>query len=375
MSDKNTVKENTEDEKMGEHDKIVVSPPADIPEKKAWVSFEDSDKKSMVFLWSTIVFILLFMAMIILVAKNSYTGSNTNVKTLTLDFEGKQKTEINNKYEAKILFQNTKGPFELNIISGKLPPGLAFSQNSGEIYGIPTTEGIYEFTIKISDSTKNHAEKKIKLEIIPEPLKIVTSKITSSDDRMFYKKLEVIGGNPNYSYELLSGHFPPVLGISPTGEIIGHIPKGTKGTWDFKIKVTDSKNNSISEVVKFTVIPNKENSKKSYLITKKAVKFQKPISDEFNVVKLRQMEKNLGKFYPILEKNGIKTHKVKISKFTTKKVKIQYYQSLKKLSDIQKGYNMSDNNELSTKELVKKIQKHQTETQNLYNYFLHMEKI
>jgi predicted RNase H-like nuclease (RuvC/YqgF family) len=189
---------------------------------------------------------------------------------------------------------------------------------------------------------------------------------------MYFKKLKTVGGTPDYSFELISGHFPPVLGISPAGEIIGHIPKNTKGTWTFKVKVTDSKNNSISETVEFTVIPTKTETKKP--IVKK--ESQKPaISYDFNLTKLRQMEKNLANFYPQLEKNGITLKKVKISKFTSEKVKIQYYQSLKKLSDIQKGYNMSDNGDESIKELSKKIQEHQTETQDLYNYFQQMEKL
>ncbi|MGH9174687.1 MAG: Ig domain-containing protein, partial [Vicinamibacterales bacterium] len=44
-------------------------------------------------------------------------------------------------------------PYLWSIVAGELPPGLSLNPDTGEISGVPTTPGIYEVTIALTDSS------------------------------------------------------------------------------------------------------------------------------------------------------------------------------------------------------------------------------
>lgn len=44
-------------------------------------------------------------------------------------------------------------PFTWKLESGRLPPGLALSATSGVLYGVPTTPGTYQFSVRLTDSS------------------------------------------------------------------------------------------------------------------------------------------------------------------------------------------------------------------------------
>jgi hypothetical protein len=48
-------------------------------------------------------------------------------------------------------------PYTFAVISGTLPPGITLNPTTGEIAGIPTSEGSYSFTIQVTDSTGKSA--------------------------------------------------------------------------------------------------------------------------------------------------------------------------------------------------------------------------
>ena len=43
-------------------------------------------------------------------------------------------------------------PFAFSIIAGSLPPGLTLNTATGVVSGLPTTDGVYPFTIQVTDS-------------------------------------------------------------------------------------------------------------------------------------------------------------------------------------------------------------------------------
>lgn len=49
-------------------------------------------------------------------------------------------------------------PYGFEIIAGSVPPGLTLDPDSGEISGIPTINGIFPFTVRVTDSEDNTAE-------------------------------------------------------------------------------------------------------------------------------------------------------------------------------------------------------------------------
>jgi len=60
-----------------------------------------------------------------------------------------------NLYNAAIKLQNGRGPFEWTITKGKLPVGIVLQGNTGVLSGVPTTTGIYQFTLNVRDLATN----------------------------------------------------------------------------------------------------------------------------------------------------------------------------------------------------------------------------
>ncbi|MDQ7065075.1 MAG: PQQ-dependent sugar dehydrogenase [candidate division KSB1 bacterium] len=60
--------------------------------------------------------------------------------------------EINIAYGQGVDVWGGLPPYSFSIVSGNLPPGLNLDSGSGYIAGVPSSEGTYDFTLRVSDS-------------------------------------------------------------------------------------------------------------------------------------------------------------------------------------------------------------------------------
>jgi aminopeptidase N len=56
-------------------------------------------------------------------------------------------------YSALVEARGGQQPYMFEVTEGFLPPGLTLDENTGDITGIPDTEGVYSFTIRCTDSS------------------------------------------------------------------------------------------------------------------------------------------------------------------------------------------------------------------------------
>ncbi len=93
-----------------------------------------------------------------------------NVSEITIDSSGLiAETDINSDYFAMLTATggSTTPVYEWNIEYGVLPDGLTLNQNTGIISGKPTKEGIYTFTIKVTDKNSGvYATKVLEIKIV-----------------------------------------------------------------------------------------------------------------------------------------------------------------------------------------------------------------
>jgi uncharacterized protein YvpB len=134
-------------------------------------------------------------------------------------------------------------PYVWNVELGKLPDGITLSSD-GVMKGTPITEGIYSFTVKVTDNSGQTVTRESSITIgksnTSNPLTISTaSELPSARVNQEYRfKLTSIGGFLTYLWSWISGNFPDGLGLNINGELYGKPIR--EGRFTFGISVEGS---------------------------------------------------------------------------------------------------------------------------------------
>ncbi|MDA3897281.1 MAG: putative Ig domain-containing protein [Desulfobacteraceae bacterium] len=138
-------------------------------------------------------------------------------------------------------------PYSWRLKSGTLPPGLDLngSPDTATIEGMPTQAGTYEFTLAVTDSGNpvKTAMQSYTVKIYGE-MTIDTVKIRSAGRGETYSEdILVSGGEPPYTWSIVSGNLPPGLKLnSTTGHLSGTTHMVGTESVTFTVRVTDSGN-------------------------------------------------------------------------------------------------------------------------------------
>jgi hypothetical protein len=142
------------------------------------------------------------------------------------------------------------------VVDGSLPDGtklFEFAGSTGLIFGTPTTEGTFTFTIRVKDETRATDTETFSITIQPaEPLVVTTETLSNGTVGEFYccGNLFAIGGIPGYTWSVVSGELPPGLELPRRENTISGTPT-TAGTFTFTVQVTDEQGTTAEK--EFTV--------------------------------------------------------------------------------------------------------------------------
>jgi Putative Ig domain len=160
-------------------------------------------------------------------------------------------------YNASLGATGGTAPYTWTIASGDLPAGLTLS-TSGTISGTPTSAGLANFTVQVSDSasTPHSTTGKLSLTISGGSLKITSvNPPTGTVGTAYQYQLEASGGVPPYTWALASGSSPLPGGliVSSSGVVSG--TPTASGTFGPQIQVTDStSSNTVSQNLNFSIL-------------------------------------------------------------------------------------------------------------------------
>jgi hypothetical protein len=159
-------------------------------------------------------------------------------------------------YAAQIGVTGGAGPpytFSLTTgATGGLPPGLQLS-NGGQLQGTPTANGSFSFGVTASDPSNNTASTTISITIVPAPLVVTTSALSSvTVGASVGIAFTATGGVPPLVFSL-SGTAPAGTTFSSAGLLSGTAT--TVGSYPFTVVVTDSAKNTGSKSFTLTVTP------------------------------------------------------------------------------------------------------------------------
>ena len=129
--------------------------------------------------------------------------------------------------------------YSWTVSEGALPAGLALDSARAVISGTPAAEGVYQFTLRVSDTAQTTASKPITLRV--ERSLRITSPPTlpgGSAGRAYSYELSAAGGRPPYQWSLTGGSPPPGLALDETrGVLSGTLTRS--GDFRFTVRVTD----------------------------------------------------------------------------------------------------------------------------------------
>lgn len=138
---------------------------------------------------------------------------------------------------------------------GTLPDGISLSVD-GVLSGTPTTQGVANFTVIVTDATDRQASKPLTIDVgpPPPPLQVRTEFLPQALQGFLYSaQLDAFGGLGPYTWTIDAGAMPDGLTLSLSGAITGRAT--LTGSSSFIIRVKDSLGTSTTKTLFLTVAP------------------------------------------------------------------------------------------------------------------------
>jgi hypothetical protein len=130
------------------------------------------------------------------------------------------------------------------VAVGQLPAGLSLASGTGALTGTPTSVGVAEFTVQVSDSNDNTAVRTYTLAVQPAPVPLSISTApplpAATEGADYSVDFDAIGGSGLYAgWSISAGAVPPGVSIDTASGAASGRPTAS-GSFNFTVRVTDS---------------------------------------------------------------------------------------------------------------------------------------
>ncbi|MFO0727120.1 MAG: putative Ig domain-containing protein [Myxococcota bacterium] len=150
-------------------------------------------------------------------------------------------------YSASVQAQGGFSPYQFNLSSGSLPDGLSLS-SEGQITGTPTSMGMAQFQVQVTDAQNNHQSASLSINVIQRMALMITvpSTISLRYNQAAQVQLTASGGVPPYTWTL-AGVLP--AGVTLDGDTLRGTPTSTKATAHVSFHLSDSEGTTADKAV------------------------------------------------------------------------------------------------------------------------------
>jgi hypothetical protein len=150
---------------------------------------------------------------------------------------------LNVSYNATLMASGGATPYVWTIDKGTLPAGLNLDTSTGAISGVPTTDGDFTFTAKVSDNStpiKSDTQRYTITITGNEGLIITTMSMPDGEVETVYNvSLLASGGTSPYTWSIARGNLPDGLTVDAVSGVISGTPT-KKGNYNFTVQVSDN---------------------------------------------------------------------------------------------------------------------------------------
>ena len=162
---------------------------------------------------------------------------------------------VNVPYTQQLQEKGGVGALTWTVSAGTLPTNLTLS-SSGYLSGIPTTVGVSQFTVQVTDSSAPPRSSSINfiVAVVP-PLTVLGSLPTANPGVAYSQSILVAGAAPPFTFTQTAGALPSGLTLASNGTVSGTTT--AVGNFTFTVQVTDSSTPPVvvTQVISMTVAP------------------------------------------------------------------------------------------------------------------------
>ena len=178
---------------------------------------------------------------------------------------------VNVPYSFYLQGTGGQGTYSWGISSGSLPPGLGLDGGTGQLHGIPTAAGSYQFTAKVTDSSLTNATANLTLMVSGAIIikcnscSAGTAQLPSGTPNVPYTgTLSATGGVSPYTWCVVeanngacddgsAGALPAGLTLNSMTGVISGTPTTPQAPMQFTVEVTDSEDPASSAMAQFSI--------------------------------------------------------------------------------------------------------------------------
>lgn len=180
------------------------------------------------------------------------SGYLATLQSLTITTTTLPNGATGQRYTYQLTGTGGEQPYTWAITSGTLPTGLTLSSN-GALTGIPLQNGVFPFTVQVTDAFNDTASANLSLTVAIGPLVVLTTALPNGTQNVPYSAtLLAAGGFPPYTWSLTAGALPDGLTLDPSSGTISGTPT-TIGIQNFTVQAADTHSDYAQKALAITV--------------------------------------------------------------------------------------------------------------------------
>jgi hypothetical protein len=148
---------------------------------------------------------------------------------------------VGSPYTSALTATGGLAPYQFSLQAGSLPPGLALSASTGGISGTPSQAGVFSATFRVQDSSGTGASTSCSIQVSTQGGALSLGCPTGAGvvGSPYLAMLPVSGGQPPYTFSVVSGALPAGLALNTqTGSVSG--TPSAPGSFVAQFRVQDS---------------------------------------------------------------------------------------------------------------------------------------